>query len=320
MVTDAHPGIVASVIIPTRGGANRLPRLLESLDRQTRRDFEVIVVVDGDVDGTTQVLDEWTSAHPGTTLRSVVFARNRGRAAALNAGHDIARGRVLIRCDDDLEPAPDYVELHIRSHVEDRSGVIGLTSNVYPDTTHARVYGERNDTMHRAEALGLPDGLQWKHWAGNVSVTRSAWELVGRYDEGYRRYGWEDVDYGYRLHVAGVPVRIVADLTTRHHVAATTTAVRAARAFHSGASRELFLRKHGADVLPVPAQERSLWNRLVRVLGHRITEDRVRRWGYVADLAAKRLPRPVAQKIVALLIESAAQGGIEHPERARSRF
>lgn len=310
----------ATIIVPTRGGAHRLPRLLDSLDGQTRRDFEVIVVVDGDADGTAGLLDDWASAHPWTAVHSIVFPHHRGRAAALNAGHEAARGEVLIRCDDDLEPAAEFVDLHIRSHVKKRSGVIGLTCNVYPDTVHARVYGERNNTMHQAEALGLPEDQQWKHWAGNVSVTRSAWELVGGYDEDFRRYGWEDVDYGYRLDAAGVSVRIVAELTTRHHVAATTTAVRAARALHSGASREQFLEKHGADVLPTPANSHCAWNLLVRVLAHRITEERLQCWGRVADCAAKALPRPVARKLVALLVEGAARAGSEHPERARSRF
>ena len=320
MTTDPHPNPAASIIIPTRGGVERLPILLKSLERQIRQDFEIVVVVDGDVDRTAAVVEDWAAKHPRMALRSIVFPENRGRSAALNAGLEAARGRVLIRCDDDLEPAPDYVKLHIASHTEERSGVIGLTSNVYPETSHARVYGTSHDALHHANALALPPDRQWRHWAGNVSLTRAAWELVGGYDEDYRRYGWEDVDYGYRLHAAGVQVRIVPELTTRHHVAATTTAVRATRALHSGASRDVFLRKHGADALPAPTDTLTPWNIVVRTVARGATESRIRRWGKEVDRVADRLPPAVARKLVALVVESAARAGINDPARARSRF
>ncbi|MFI7484328.1 glycosyltransferase family 2 protein [Kocuria sp. M1R5S2] len=320
MTPNTHPAPAASIIVPTRGGAGRLPILLESLERQTRRDFEVVVVVDGDVDGTAAVLEDWAAKHPRMELRSIVFPENRGRSAALNAGNEAALGGVLIRCDDDLEPAPEYVHLHITSHTGEMSGVIGLTSNVYPGTSHARAYGTSHDALHHANALALPPDKQWRHWAGNVSLTRAAWELVGGYDEDYRRYGWEDVDYGYRLHAAGIQVRIVPKLTTRHHVAATTTAVRAARALHSGASREIFLRKHGADVLPAPADALTPWNIVVRAVARRITEPRIRRWGKAVDRVADRLPATVSRKLVALVVESAARAGVKDPARARSTF
>ena len=41
------PAPAASVIVPTRGGAARLPVLLTALCRQDDQDFEVIVVIDG---------------------------------------------------------------------------------------------------------------------------------------------------------------------------------------------------------------------------------------------------------------------------------
>ena len=312
--------ITASIIVPTRGGAYRLPVLLGSLERQTRRDFEIIVVVDGDIDGTTSILERWSADHPSLLLHNIVFPENRGRSAALNAGHEAARGQVLIRCDDDLEPAADYVELHISTHAAGPSGVIGLYANVLPDTAYARSYGTDADQLFREEALALSPSDHWRYWAGNVSVTRAAWDLVGGYDEDYRRYGWEDVDYGYRLHAAGVPVRIVPELTTRHHVAATTTAVRATRALHSGASREIFLRKHGAAVLPPPAQNFSPWHLTVRTVAAGITEQRLQKWGTGVDRVADRLPPAVARKLVALLVEGAARAGAVDPARARARF
>ena len=93
--------IVATIVVPSRGGASRLPVLMRALAAQDA-DFawEVIFVIDGAVDNSEQVI----ASFPGVPARTVVFAENQGRSAARNAGFDAARGRVLIRCDDDLEP------------------------------------------------------------------------------------------------------------------------------------------------------------------------------------------------------------------------
>ena len=40
-----------SVVIPSRGGAERLPRILAALVAQQGSDWEAVVVLDGDIDG-----------------------------------------------------------------------------------------------------------------------------------------------------------------------------------------------------------------------------------------------------------------------------
>ena len=78
---------LASIIIPSRGGAKRLPRLLSALAAQDDRDWEAIVVIDGDVDGSRQVVERYRHL----PVRSTVFPENRGRVAALNAGFAAAQ-------------------------------------------------------------------------------------------------------------------------------------------------------------------------------------------------------------------------------------
>src|SRR5262245_7939172 len=132
----------ASIVVPSRGGAHRLPVLFASVRAQTRSDFEVIVVVDGDVDDSASVVAEAASDLP---VRAIVFPETRGRAAALNAGFDAAEGTVLIRADDDLELEPDFVDHHVRLHEEQTCGVVAMCRDVFPDTAYARAYGEGAD-------------------------------------------------------------------------------------------------------------------------------------------------------------------------------
>lgn len=309
----------ASIIVPSRSGAQRLPLLLQALSRQDSTDFEVIVVLDGDTDGSEGCLQAAAETAP-FVLRYIVFPENRGRSAALNAGFAEAKGHIMIRSDDDLEPALDFVSGHIKRHQGGRNGIVGLTTNRFPPTAYARIYGNKADERHRAEALLAPQHTHWRHWSANVSVTREMHEQIGGYDMRYRAYGWEDVDYGYRLHQAGVPIVIAPELMAVHHAASTTTAIRSARALHSGAARDIFLSIHGREVLPDQHCNSSLWGRAVWTASTIATEKSIRAWSAVVDRAADRLPSRVAEKLIALTVESAGLAGIRYPKRARSRF
>jgi glycosyltransferase involved in cell wall biosynthesis len=294
----------ASIVVPSRAGAGRLPVLFSSLARQDTTDWEVIVVLDGDVDDSAGVVEAWSGRIP---VRPLVFEQNRGRAAALNAGFDAAVGDVLIRCDDDLELRPGHVGGHVARHAAGRQGVVGLTKNVLPHTPYARAYGNRADEHHRRSAYTTGE-TPWRHWAANVSVTRSVMNEVGPYDEGFRAYGWEDVDWGYRLHLLGIPVVIAEELEALHHGAATTAATRAQRAFYSGVARLRFDAKHGPDALPSSART-DAWSRLVRRATSGLDEQRVTRRGALVDSLLPWLPATVGRKAVALLVESAALAG-----------
>ena len=308
----------ASVIVPSRGGAQRLPRLIGALAAQEDAPpFEVHVVVDGDVDGSEAVLAQLAAEHPGLDLSWTVFRENRGRVAALNAGADATSGRILIRADDDLEPGPHYIRHHVAAHDDGQRGVIGLTANVLPDSAYQRVYGDAQDEAHRRHAYALPAEQQWRHWAGNVSVPRGLHEQIGGYDPDYRQYGWEDIDYGYRLHAAGYPVVIRPELETRHHAAAVTTHSKAVRALHGTAARNLFVSKHGAAPLGTIGAPRGVWGAAVRLVAWGTTEATLTRSSALIDAVADHLPRGLARRLIALQVEGAAEAGRAYPHRAQ---
>ncbi|MCT1429675.1 glycosyltransferase [Brachybacterium muris] len=307
----------ASVVIPSYRGAARLPALLDSLAAQQEGtpDFEVIVVIDGVDDGSVGLVDR----EDRIDVRAIVFPQNRGRVAALNAGFEAARGRVLIRCDDDLEPGPGFVSRHVEAHRDRPRGVIGLYLNVYEPTPYAVAYGKCADARHRADAYATIAELRWRYWAGNCSITRETWERVGPYDPEFRLYGWEDIDYGYRLHAAGIEVRLDPALETPHRVAAVTTAVRAQRAVHAAAARRIFEGKHPDSGLPPALPGRSIWNTAVRAVSP-VTGRYPRQAGSAVDRVLPLLPIGVGRKLVALTVESAALAGYLDPGTAKEVF
>jgi glycosyltransferase involved in cell wall biosynthesis len=299
----------ASLVVPSYRGTAHLPVLFEALRRQ---DFdgtwEAVIVLDGVVDDSPEIIERFDDL----PLRMVAFEENRGRSAALNAGFAAARGRVLIRCDDDLEPHPTYLQDHVAAHAgPEPVGAIGIYRNVFPPTPYSKSYGIRYDEVFRNDAYAAPASGRWRYWAGNCSVPRATFDRVGGYDENFRSYGWEDVDWGYRLHQSGADIRILPELETRHHAANTSTEIRVSRAFMSGGAHYRFDQKHGIEPeRPTGGGLRAkVWNAAVGVLAHNGSMARYERCTKVADRLMGAVPLRVDVKVVAVLVEAAAIAG-----------
>ena len=192
------------------------------------------MVVDGDVDGSEQVVARLAGDLP---VRTLVLPENQGRSAALNAGFGRGHRRrapPLRRRPRARRRAPGPARRPPRRRRTGRSGWWGCAATSSRPGPYARAYGERADRRFRRAAYASPADQAWRYWAANVSVTADTWRRVGEYDVSYRAYGWEDVDWGYRLHRAGVPISVEPDVEARHHGAAATTGDRALRAYYSG--------------------------------------------------------------------------------------
>lgn len=294
----------ASVVVPSRGGRERLPVLLRALEKQTVDDWEVIVVIDGDVDGSAAVLDVFSHL----PLRIIVFPENRGRVTALNAGFEAAAGEILIRADDDFEPGPGHIAAHVAAHRDGPVGAVGLPRNVADDSAYLRAYGENADLRFREYATRLPASERWRLWGGNVSVTRETYTAVGGYDASYRGYGWEDVDFGYRLHELGIPVVLVREAEVAHHMAAVTTRIRVRRAWESGRARAHFEALHGIGSSGPAEPGIGGWNSLVRSAS-RLPRPALDIAARLVDTALPLLPKALGQKAVALPVEAASLAG-----------
>ena len=96
-----------SIIIPVYRVENYLTACLESIDAQTFRDFEVILVDDGSPDTCGAMCDAYAAEHPNTR---VIHQENAGLSQARNNGVKIARGEYVTFIDSDDFVAPEYLE------------------------------------------------------------------------------------------------------------------------------------------------------------------------------------------------------------------
>lgn len=90
--------MLISVIIPVYNVDKYLGTCLDSVFSQTYGDYEVICVNDGSTDNSGDILDAYSSAHPGLI---VVNQENAGLSAARNTGLKHAHGEYVLFLDSD---------------------------------------------------------------------------------------------------------------------------------------------------------------------------------------------------------------------------
>jgi glycosyltransferase involved in cell wall biosynthesis len=98
---------VFSVIVPAYNEADLVGSALTSVLRQSRPDWEAIVVDDGSTDGTAGAAESFAERDPRIEL---VSTANQGLSAARNTGVERSRGRYVAFLDSDDLLMPLYLE------------------------------------------------------------------------------------------------------------------------------------------------------------------------------------------------------------------
>jgi hypothetical protein len=152
-------------------------------------------------------------------------AANGGRGAALNTGLDAARGEVVIFCDSDIVPGPGFVEDHLQFHRERANELathLGALSWGVESGLFGALLGARSSPrlLRRGE-------VDWTTWfTDNWSFRRSLLVSRGlRFDEGYRAWGWEELDLARLLAAAGATNELTGSAHGLHLKAVTPEAM-----------------------------------------------------------------------------------------------
>ena len=108
LADEAESGIELSVLVPVRNEEESVGPLVERICDALKdfgKPWELIIVDDGSTDGTL-VNARKEFGREGLDLRIIELQRNFGQAAGLQAGIDVARGRLLATLDGDLQNDP----------------------------------------------------------------------------------------------------------------------------------------------------------------------------------------------------------------------
>lgn len=218
-----NPSPTFSVLIPTFGRAEALAVALHAWEQQKPGDvsFEVVVIDDGSPDDTRDLL---ASLRPQRFRLRRLAQENAGPAAARNRGLRTAQGEIILFTGDDIEPAPDLLEQHLRGHCEAADpdiAILGLTRWPESDSVTA--------TMRHVDGVGaqqfsyhwLENGSEYdfRHfYTSNISVHRT---LLDReptgFSEAFPSAAFEDAEFAHRLTEWGLKIRYRASALAFHH-------------------------------------------------------------------------------------------------------
>ena len=221
--TDVPP--LASVLIPTWNGKDLLRACLDSLARQSWKDFEVVVADNGSSDGTAAMLEEefaW--------VRVVALARNLGFACGVQAAYDAARGDLIVLLNNDTEAAPSWLEELVTAaadHPDAASFACKILLLGDPERLHSAGDYYGCDGVPGNRGVWERDGPAYSErgWVFGAqgaacAYRRSLLDDIGFLDADLVSY-CEDVDLNWRANLRGYRCLYVPEARVLHHVSAT---------------------------------------------------------------------------------------------------
>ena len=111
-----------SVIVPVYNVEDLLPKCLDSLVNQTFDDYEVIVVNDGSLDNSQDIIDEYQKKYPN--IIKPLKKENGGLSSARNFGLKYAQGEFILYVDSDDWVSNDMLAKMYKVAVRDNSDIV----------------------------------------------------------------------------------------------------------------------------------------------------------------------------------------------------
>ena len=228
-----------SIILSTYNRPKALLAVLEAIELQTVKGFEVCIADDGSTSETAQVIEHFQQ-QATFPIHHAWQADNGFRAAsARNKAVKLSVGDYLLFLDGDCIPRPDWIQQHI-SLAETGSFVAGNRVLLDPEITHEieerklrccdlfgiKLFQHRRHINRLLPLMRLPLGglraIKATSWEKvrtcNLGVWRKNFIEVNGFDEAYEGWGFEDSDLAIRLLNSGIHRKLGIFATTVLHL------------------------------------------------------------------------------------------------------
>jgi glycosyltransferase involved in cell wall biosynthesis len=220
-----------AVVVPTYNRCDALQQCMDRLEKQVRKDFEVIIVDDGSTDST----ESWVADYMKRTPLSVRYFRqqNSGPARARNFAVSVAEASITLLIGDDIFATPGLTARHMQLHEQrPEPSVAGLGLTLWSETGQEvtpfmRWLDKDGMQFNYGELLAgvKPD---WKHfYTSNLSVKTSLLRQFP-FDESFPYAAMEDIEIACRIEAEhGLEMAFLPDAVAHHlHPTSFTQACR----------------------------------------------------------------------------------------------
>lgn len=196
-----------SIVIPNWNGWRFLEPCLDSLRRQSYRDFRVFVVDNNSHDGS---IEHVRALFP--EVEAIALQENRGFSAGVNAGIRASQGEFVVALNNDTVADPLWLEVLVKTmdtHPEMGFGASMLLSYREPDVIDCIGDGYSRTGLgfkigvHRQNLGQYREPFEVFGACAAASIYRRAvLDEVGLFDEDFFAY-MEDIDLSIRARMAG---------------------------------------------------------------------------------------------------------------------
>lgn len=193
-----------SIIVPVYNRPDEIDELLESLTRQSRRGFEVIVVEDGSARDCRSVCDKYNDK-----LDIKYFAKpNSGPGQSRNYGAERASGEYLVILDSDVVLPEGYIEALDNELAQNPCEAFGGPDSAHPsftDTQKAISYSMTSFFTTGGIRGGKKKLDKFYPRSFNMGIRKDVYEKLGGFSK--MRFG-EDIDFSIRIFKSGYKARL----------------------------------------------------------------------------------------------------------------
>ena len=215
-----------SIIVPVFNRPDEVDELLESLCKQTLKDFEVIIVEDGSKKPCKDVCDKYASILD----LHYYYKDNSGPGQSRNYGAERASGEWLIVLDSDVVLPEGYLQavgngIQCSVQPKDACNVQRSTFNVQcfggPDAAHESFTPVQKAISYSMTSFFTTGGIRggkakldkFFPRSYNMGILRDVYQQLGGFSK--MRFG-EDIDFSYRIVEAGYQTRLIPEAWVWH--------------------------------------------------------------------------------------------------------
>jgi GT2 family glycosyltransferase len=201
-----------SFIIPVYNRPDEVDELLDSLTRQTLRDFEVVVVEDGSAIPCREVV----SKYAGRLTVHYYNKENSGPGQTRNYGVERAKGEYMLILDSDCILPEDYleeVEAELRAKKADAFGGPDRAHRSFTDVQKAINYAMTSFFTTGGIRGGKKKLDKFYPRSFNMGIRKDVYQALGGFSK--MRFG-EDIDFSIRIFKAGYACRLFPEAWVWH--------------------------------------------------------------------------------------------------------
>ena len=200
----ANDHVRFSIIVPVFNRPDEVDELLDSLTRQTMRDFEVVIVEDG----SQQPCEDVCQKYVGRLPLHYYAKANSGPGQSRNYGVERARGEYVIILDSDVIVPEDYLKA-----VDDELRREPCDAFGGPDRAHPSFTPTQKAISYSMTSFFTTGGIRggkkkldkFYPRSFNMGMRRDVYNKLGGFSK--MRFG-EDIDFSIRIFKAGCRCRL----------------------------------------------------------------------------------------------------------------